>query len=210
MKQISTNTVKEFLKNAKKTAEITRTFTVGESEVEYTIKTALTIDEKTRFINRVLSGCFDALGNYRPEYETPMLRATIIQMCTSLPVLSKKGEKMENGENVMDIEAMDALYVALGLENIDDAEYQMMKGEILSLSRMALDWRRNRTLVRDKGDLGEIAFDARSVLAQLNKLIESTDIASLTEFAAKLSKNTNGLDAAGFVKALHQLTKQEK
>ena len=210
MKQISTNTVKEFLKNTQKTTEITRTFTVGEADVEYTIKTALTIDEKAKFINRVLSGCFDALGNYRPEYETPMLRATIIQMCTSLPVLSKKGEKMENGENVMDIEAMDALYVALGLENIDDAEYQMMKGEILSLSRMALDWRRNRTLVRDKGDLGEIAFDARSVLAQLNKLIESTDIASLTEFAAKLSKNTNGLDAAGFVKALHQLTKQEK
>lgn len=210
MKQISTNTVKEFLKNAKKTAEITRTFTVGEAEVEYTIKTALTIDEKTKFINRVLSGCFDALGNYRPEYEAPMLRATIIQMCTNLPVLSKKGEKTEDGENVMDIEAMDALYVALGLENIDDAEYQMMKGEILSLSRMALDWRRNRTLVQDKGDLGEIAFDIRNVLEQLSRLIESTDIASLTEFAAKLSKNTNGLDAAGFVKALHQLTKQEK
>ena len=210
MKQISTNTVKKFLKNTQKTAEITRAFTVGQSEVEYTIKTALTIDEKTRFINRVLSGCFDALGNYRPEYETPMLRATIIQMCTNLPVLSRKGEKTESGENVMDIEAMDALYVALGLENIDDAEYQMMKGEILSLSRIALDWRRNRTLVQDKGDLGEIAFDARSVLAQLSKLIESTDIASLTEFAAKLSRNTNGLDAAGFVKALHQLTKQEK
>ena len=210
MKQISTNTVKEFLKNAKKTAEITRTFTVGEAEVEYTIKTALTIEEKTKFINRVLSGCFDALGNYRPEYEAPMLRATIIQMCTNLPVLSKKGEKTDSGENVMDIEAMDALYVALGLENIDDAEYQMMKGEILSLSRMALDWRRHSTLVQDKGVLGEIAFDIRSVLAQLSKLIESTDIASLTEFAAKLSKNTNGLDAAGFVKALHQLTKQEK
>lgn len=210
MKQISTNTVKEFLKNTKKTAEITRTFTVGEAEVEYTIKTALTIDEKTKFINRVLSGCFDALGNYRPEYEAPMLRATIIQMCTNLPVLSRKGEKTDSGESVMDIEAMDALYVALGLENIDDAEYQMMKGEILSLSRIALDWRRNRTLVQDKGDLGEIAFDARSVLAQLSKLIESTDIASLTEFAAKLSKNTNGLDAAGFVKVLHQLTKQEK
>ena len=86
----------------------------------------------------------------------------------------------------------------------------MMKGEILSLSRMALEWRRSRTLVQDKGDLGEIAFDIRSVLAQLSKLIESTNIASLTEFAAKLSKNTNGLDAAGFVKALQQLTKQEK
>ena len=210
MKQISTNTVKEFLKNTQKTTEITRTFTVGEADVEYTIKTALTIDEKAKFINRVLSGCFDALGNYRPEYETPMLRATIIQMCTNLPVLSRKGEKTDSGESVMDIEAMDALYVALGLENIDDAGYQMMKGEILSLSRMALEWRRSRTLVQDKGDLGEIAFDIRSVLAQLSKLIESTDIASLTEFAAKLSKNTNGLDAAGFVKALQQLTKQEK
>lgn len=79
MKKIAVNTVKAFLKENKKEDTYTQAFTVGDSSFEVSFHTALTIAEKSTFLNRVVSGCFDATGKFRPEYVSPMLRATILR-----------------------------------------------------------------------------------------------------------------------------------
>ena len=101
MKKIAVDTMRTFLKEHKAENITKLSVPVGDSSFELEIKTHLTVTEKSTFISRVLSGCFDVMGNFRPEYVSPMMRATILQMCTNLPVLVEKGVKAENGESAM-------------------------------------------------------------------------------------------------------------
>ena len=52
MKKIAVNTVKAFLKEHKREDAYTQTFTMGDSSFEVAFHTALTVSEKTTFINR--------------------------------------------------------------------------------------------------------------------------------------------------------------
>ena len=54
MKKIAVNTVKAFLKEHKREDAYTQTFTMGDSSFEVAFHTALTVSEKTTFINRIL------------------------------------------------------------------------------------------------------------------------------------------------------------
>ena len=90
MKKIAVNTMKTFLKEHKREDTYTQTFKVADSSFEVVFHTNLSIAEKSTFINRVLKGCFDHMGNFRPEYVSPVLRATILQMCTNVPALTLK------------------------------------------------------------------------------------------------------------------------
>lgn len=113
MKKIAVNTVKAFLKENKKEDAYTQAFTVGDSSFEVSFHTALTIAEKSTFLNRVVSGCFDATGKFRPEYVSPMLRATILQMCTNIPAMTLKNETDKAGAPALDVDAMNELYLAI-------------------------------------------------------------------------------------------------
>lgn len=203
MKKISVDTAKNYIKE-KSPEGMTKTsmvFNDGQ-EVEVEIRTKLTTDEKSAFISRVLSGCFDGNGNYRPEYMTPMLRATILQMCTNLPVISRKGEKTEDGEAVMDIDAMDALYVSLNLDTLNDVGYQSMMGEMVHLSGIAADWRKAKQLSGAKEELAYAARSVRELAEALTAKIDGLDLDALMEYAKKLSENTEGLSEQGVIKAL--------
>ena len=72
MKKIAVNTVKNFLKENKRENTFTQTFEVGDNTFDVTFRTALSVMEKSVFLNRVVSGCFDMTGKYRPEYVSPM------------------------------------------------------------------------------------------------------------------------------------------
>lgn len=63
MKKIAVNTVKAFLKENKKEDAYTQAFTVGDSSLRCHSIPALTIAEKSTFLNRVVSGCFDATAS---------------------------------------------------------------------------------------------------------------------------------------------------
>lgn len=200
MKKIATGTIKNFLNEHKSDNTITRKYPVGDNEYfDVTIKTKLTITEKSAFIRRVLSGCFDATQNFRPEYITPMLRATIIQMCTNVPVVSMKGDKDENGEALMDIGAMDDLYCALNLDHIDDGQYQFMLNEIVQLTHNAIDWKRHKLL---EGGMAEVMSSVKQLVDKFVVMLNDTDMNKLMEYAAKLSKNTDGLDTNELVGAI--------
>lgn len=81
------------------------------------------IAEKSTFLNRVVSGCFDATGKFRPEYVSPMLRATILQMCTNIPAMTLKNETDEVGVPALDVDAMNELYLAMDLDHVQNAGY---------------------------------------------------------------------------------------
>lgn len=205
MKKIAVNTVKVFLAEHKNDDTITKTYPIGDSEFLVAIKTRLTIAEKSVFINRVLSGCFDAAQNFRPEYITPMLRATIIQMCTNIPVISLKGDKDDSGEALMDTEAMDELYCALDLDRIGDEQYQFMLNEIVQLTHNAIDWKRHKLL---EGGGADVFAAVKQLADKVSTTLDNTDMGKLMEYAAKLSKNTDGLDAGSLVGAILNADKE--
>ena len=195
------DTVKSFLRERKVEDKFVETFAVGEKTFEVTFHTALTVTEKTSFINRVLSGCFDARGDFLPEYVSPMLRATIIQMCTNLPVLSLKNEKGENGESLMDLEAMNDLYMAMDLDNLNNPSYQSMMSEMVHLSGQAIDWKRGRMLAEHDTDT-----TIQRLLDTLTKKAEDMDIAELMQYTAgQLSEVTKGLGESNILKGLLQV-----
>jgi hypothetical protein len=206
MKKIAVNTVKTFLKENKSEDAYTKTFTVGESSFEVTFHTALTVAEKSVFVNRVVSGCFDAAGKFRPEYVSPMLRATILQVCTNLPVLTLKGEQAEDGGSLMDVEAMNDLYGALDLDHLDNISYQVMMNEMVQLTWQAIEWRKSRILAHDSApkldSIDEAAQAIKAAAEGISKSVESADLSTLMEYAGQLSQATKGLDEGGILNGL--------
>ncbi len=204
MKKIAVNTVKAFLKERADTGTVTKEFPVADSTFEVQIRTILTVDEKTKFISRVVRNCFDAAGNYHPEFLTPMLRATILQMCTNVPVLTMKGE----AEN-MDLDAMNALYQAMNLDHLDNEPYQAMMREMVGLCQVGIEWRKARNLsdgnkvsVNAMNALGDAAISIRNVMEALAKKADSADMDTLMQYAGKISKATENLDEGGILQGI--------
>lgn len=204
MKKIAVNTVKAFLKEHADTGTVTKEFPVADSTFEVQIRTILTVDEKTKFISRVVRNCFDAAGNYHPEFLTPMLRATILQMCTNVPVLTMKGE----AEN-MDLDAMNALYQAMNLDYLDNEPYQAMMREMVGLCQVGIEWRKARNLsdgnkvsVNAMNALGDAAISIRNVMEVLAKKADSADMDTLMQYAGKISKATENLDEGGILQGI--------
>lgn len=204
MKKIAVNTVKAFLKEHADTGMVTKEFPVADATFEVQIRTILTVDEKTKFISRVVRNCFDAAGNYHPEFLTPMLRATILQMCTNVSVLTMKGE----AEN-MDLDAMNALYQAMNLDYLDNEPYQAMMREMVGLCQVGIEWRKARNLsdgnkvsVNAMNALGDAAISIRNVMEALAKKADSTDMDTLMQYAGKISKATENLDEGGILQGI--------
>lgn len=204
MKKIAVNTVKAFLKEHADTGMVTKEFPVADATFEVQIRTILTVDEKTKFISRVVRNCFDAAGNYHPEFLTPMLRATILQMCTNVPVLTMKGE----AEN-MDLDAMNTLYQAMNLDYLDNEPYQAMMREMVGLCQVGIEWRKARNLsdgnkvsVNAMNALGDAAISIRNVMEALAKKADSTDMDTLMQYAGKISKATENLDEGGILQGI--------
>ena len=204
MKKIAVNTVKAFLKEHADTGMVTKEFPVADATFEVQIRTILSVDEKTKFISRVVRNCFDAAGNYHPEFLTPMLRATILQMCTNVPVLTMKGE----AEN-MDLDAMNALYQAMNLDYLDNEPYQAMMREMVGLCQVGIEWRKARNLsdgnkvgVNAMNALGDAAISIRNVMEALAKKADSTDMDTLMQYAGKISKATENLDEGGILQGI--------
>lgn len=216
MKKISVDTVKKFLNERETEKEVFRSYLVGDEEFEVRFKTSMTVDESTAFVNRVVSGCFDRLGNYRPEYVEPMFQATILQMCTNLPVLVLHGEKGDDGGRLMDLNAMCALFDALDIGGVDSEAFQVMRMELGDLCRAAIKWRCKRTLALDAApdveafrEFGAAASAVRRMAEIVMDKADSIDYEKMMEYAGKLSAATEGMDRGGILKALVDLRAKE-
>lgn len=197
MKKIAVNTMKTFLKEHKREDTYTQTFKVADSSFEVVFHTNLSIAEKSTFINRVLKGCFDHMGNFRPEYVSPVLRATILQMCTNVPALTLKNEMSDNGSPALDLEAMNDPYVAMDLDCVNNPAYQAMMSEMVQLSMQAIDWKKARNLSSHNTDSA-----LRNLLDTLTAKVDGMDTSSLMQYAGILSEATKGLGEGDILKGL--------
>lgn len=197
MKKIAVNTVKAYLKQNKREDNCTKTFDIGDGSFDVSFHTALSVVEKSTFVYRVVSGCFDAMGKYRPEYVSPMLRATIIQMCTNIPALTLKNETDAAGAPALDIDAMNELYLAMDLDNVQDGDYQNMLHEMVYLSTQAIEWKKSTTLAKQGTDSA-----LRELLETLTAKVQNTDMDSLLKYAGTLSESTKELGEGGILQGL--------
>lgn len=197
MKKIAVNTMKAFLKEHKREDAYTQVFEVADSSFEVVFHTNLSIAEKTTFINRVLSGCFDGMGNFRPEYVSPVLRATILQVCTNVPALTLKNETSDGGAPALDLEAMNDLYMAMDLDRVNDQGYQSMLAEMVQLCSQAIDWKKAHNLSNHNTDSA-----LRDLLNKLAAKVDGMDTVSLMQYAGVLSEATKGLGAGDILKGL--------
>lgn len=201
MKQIAVNTIKAFLKEHKHEDTYTQTFEVADSSFEVVFHTNLSIAEKTTFINRVLSGCFDGMGNFRPEYVTPLLRATILQMCTNIPALALKNEASDSGAPALDLEAMNELYLAMELDNKKDHDYRMMLDCMSKLCWQAIEWKKEQLAYKS-----EVSSALRELLNTVTKKVDEVDVSGLMQYASELSKVTEGLEKGELADKLIELS----
>lgn len=215
MKKIAVNTVKAFLKENKTEDVIVKKYPVGDSEFEVRIRTRLTTDEKALFIRRVMSGCFDQMDNYRPEYFTPMFHATWLQMCSNLPTITLKGEYGPDGESLMDVNAMDELFTVLNLERELNNDKTMFM-DLTFDCQEAVEWKKSRILAKDGAPdlsgidaVGEAADSVKELITRISNVVSGINTEELMQYAGQLSKATEGMDEGGIANGLLRLYKNE-
>lgn len=201
MKKIAVNTIKSFLKEHKREDMYTENVQIADSSFQVTYHTDLTIEEKSAFINRVLSGCFDISGRFRPEYVTPVFRATILQVCTNIPAIAVK-HSGKAGAPELDLNAMNDLYQALGMDRLGIPGYQDMVDELNQLCQQAIDWKKSVTLSQNS-----INTDLHHLLNALAAKVESINTEELIGYASSLSKSTKGLEEDSIVNKLIELSR---
>ena len=75
------------------------TYNFGEKSFDVTLKTEMTVDDKSTFIDRVVNGCFDNNNEYRPEFRDAIFQITILQMLSDVPVFTKKMKELDENNN---------------------------------------------------------------------------------------------------------------
>lgn len=185
MKKIAVNTVKNFIKEHKNDKEFVVSYPIGDNSFDVTVKTYLSVVERSMFINRVVDNCFDANDNYTPEYFEPLFRATVLQMATNLPVLTLKATDDEEGA-FMDIDAMNELWYALNAEELfyANANFCIFFSELFNecreeISRRMNERRFNEVLNKLNGfeEIGELISNAKNVFEVLSELGSSEEFA---------------------------------
>lgn len=199
MGKIAVNTVKAFLKEHRKEQVNPVKLTVGDSSFEAHIKTGLTADEQSLFVSRVAGSVFDAAGDYRPEWFEPVFRATVLQMMTDLPPLTKTVGEGEDKRPVLDTDAMSELYGLL-FGNIWEVTADVTN--LRSLCYEAVEWRKARILHGTGMDISRAAKAIEELANTLSKQVESVDSKALLEYAGKLTALAGDFDQGALVKAI--------
>ena len=106
--------------------------------MEIALKTTLTIPEKGMFVDRVVLSCFDANGDYMPQYLDPIFMVTLLQMTTNVPAIedaipldTESDTDSEDKITVINIEKTYELCKAINLvKNVQDTKYQALINEL--------------------------------------------------------------------------------
>lgn len=190
MKKIAVETMRKYMKaKMPESTVIEQKYPFGDSEIVVHIKTKLTTAEVGVFVRRILSACFDKDGNYRPEYYQPVFKATVIQICTDLPVLSLRNERGDDGESLMDIDAMADMYDTLRFDDLSDGRYQALTAYLNEVCDSAVVDYANRHTTSSElmRKIDEIVDEAKVVLGK----VASIDTDSLMKYAQVLSEATS-------------------
>lgn len=212
MKKLSVETMKKYMKTKETPKSVKVHYEFDGTEFDVEVRTSLSCAEQSAFIGRVLAGCFDDGGNFRPEYFDPMFHATVLQMMTNVPPIPIRGATGDDGEKLLDIDAMDELYDALALENDESTDdFCGFIWYLYGLCDNAAGDRRARNLANNgvTGDLSAIVSGARRIVESLADKVDGVNTEELLAYAGKLSELTQGVNAEGVADAMLRLYKAE-
>lgn len=197
MKKISVKTVKAFVDSVADDGMEEIVCGVGDAAFTVHLKTKLTVVEKGQFIRRVVDGCFGENGSYHPQYFAPMIRATMIQMCTDLPALSLRGE---DGD-LLDVDGMNDLYMAMDFDDVNlRPAFRALLMDMTGLCEDAVAYERNMYIACANAASDQVLMEVagamkaiREAAASIAKQVNGADTAKLLEYAGKLSQATDGV-----------------
>lgn len=213
MKKLSVETMKKYMKTKEPQKSVKVHYEFDGAEFDVEVRVSLSCAEQSAFIDRVLAGCFDDSGNFLPEYFDPMFHATVLQMMTNVPPIPIRGAANDDGEKLLDIDAMDELYDALALENDEATEdFCGFIGYLYGLCDNAAEYRRARNLANSgvTGDLSAIVSGVRRFVESLVDKVESVNTEELLTYAGQLAELTRGMNAEGVADAMLRLYKSEE
>lgn len=128
--------------------------------MEIVLKTSLTISEKGIFVDRVVIPCFDANGDFMPQYLDPLFMITLLQMTTNVPVIEDTIPITDDAGNetgkstIINIEKTYELCRAINLvKNATDIKYQALISELKQMVADKLDYVKDVNMHKTSGAL---------------------------------------------------------
>lgn len=155
------------------------TYDFGEKSFDVKLKTDMTVDEKSTFIDRVVNGCFDSNNEYRPEFRDAIFQITVLQMLSDVPVFTKKmkeldekGNETEKKIDVIDIDKTYDLCKKLDLFHKANDAFRVLVNELVYLVETKLAFEQQRILVGEKKLLEKTKEEIIAGVALVNAIGE--------------------------------------
>lgn len=166
--------------------------------MEIALKTSLTIPEKGIFVDRVVIPCFDADGDFMPQYLDPLFMITLLQMTTNVPVIEDtvpimNDDGTDSGEKttIINIEKTYELCRAINLmKNATDVQYQALISELKQMVADKLVYVKEINARKASNSLMVL----RPVLDEFQKLAANSNIKEKLE---QLSSNLTEMAESG-------------
>ena len=157
----------------------TITYSFGEKSFDVTLKTEMTVDDKSTFIDRVVNGCFDNNNESRPEFRDAIFQITILQMLSDVPVFTKKMKELDENNNetenkidVVDIDKTYSLCKKLNLFDKADDSFKKLYNELLSLVEEKIEFEQKRIIAGEKKLLEKAMEEITTGVALVNSIGE--------------------------------------
>lgn len=181
----------DFMKETESANTTVITYNFAEQSFDVTLKTSMTVDDMSAFIDRVVNGCFDTNGEYRPEFRDAIFQITILQMLSDIPVFTKKMNELdENGNetkkkiDIIDIDKTYDLCKRLDFFHKANESFRALVNELVYLIESKLNFEQQRILMGERTVLQNARKDIENGIALINGIADE-----LTEGLSKTLKD---------------------
>lgn len=165
----------DFMKETESANTTVVTYNFAKQSFDVALKTSMTVDDKSAFIDRVVNGCFDANSEYRPEFRDAIFQITILQMLSDVPVFTKKMNELdENGNEtekkieVIDIDKTYDLCKRLDLFHKADDSFRVLVNELVYLVETKLAFEQQRIIAGERKALEKAREELETGIALVN------------------------------------------
>ena len=181
--------------------------------IEIEIKTELTLEEQSIFIDRVVGGVFVGEDEeYLPEYRDPVFQITVLQMLTDIPVFED-----EDGENV-DIEKTYRLCKAIDFFNINNKKFYNLLFRLEDMIDEKIEHRKKVIVAGEKRKLEFIRQEMEDGIALINSVAETLtesikEVSGIDYYAEEISKlndSLNKMDEDELIKSIIEFRSKEE
>ena len=181
--------------------------------IEMEIKTELTLEEQSAFIDRVVDGVFVGEDEeYLPEYRDPVFQITVLQMLTDVPVFED-----EDGENV-DIEKTYRLCKAIDFFNINNKKFYNLLFRLEDMVDEKIEHMKKVIIAGEKRKLEFIRQEMEDGIAVINSIAENLmntineagDLDGYTAELSKLNDSIQNMDEDELVDSILEFRQKEE